>query len=92
MDDQDNAAAAQELPEELTITLRKPIDFGGASYTEIKLREPTAGEWEKWDKLTGVEADIMAISVVSGTPKQVVAKVGARDLLAASRFIATFLA
>jgi hypothetical protein len=84
-DTQDQAA------DEMTIVLRKPIMVGTETYREIRLREPTADEMMQWDKLSGTEADIMAISLVSGTPRAVVSKMGARDLLQGARFVARFL-
>jgi hypothetical protein len=80
-----------DIPDELTITLRKPVELAGITYAELKLREPTAAEWQQWDKLAGVAADIKAVSIVSGVPEPVVAKIGARDLTRAARYILRFL-
>lgn len=77
-------------PDELVIPLRKPIELGSVTYTEIRLREPTAGEMKTWDKLGGADADIQAVSVVAGVPKIVAEKLGARDILTAGRYIARF--
>jgi len=82
---------ADDIPESLTVTLRKPVSLGDQSYTQLALREPTAAEWQQWSKLEGVEADIMAVSIVSGTPKPVVERIGARDLMTAARYLARFL-
>ena len=81
-----------KLPETLTVELRTPLEFGGETYRQITLREPTAGEWAQWDDKKGVEADILAVSIVAGIPEPVVRKIGSRDLLQASRFLAGFLA
>ena len=81
-----------EIPAELVVPLREPIDLGNLAYTELKLREPTAAQVAMWDKLSGTEADIMAVAVVSGVPKSVVEKLKIRDLTVASRYIARFLA
>lgn len=78
--------------DELTVTLRKPVEFGGLTFEKLVLREPTADEWTQWDKKEGVESDIIAVSVVAGVPEGAVRKIGSRDLLQASRFIAGFLA
>ena len=80
------------LPEALAIELRKPIEFAGETYRSIILREPTAGEWAQWEDKKGVEADILAVSIVAGIPEPVVRKIGSRDLIQASRFLAGFLA
>ena len=83
---------ADDLPEELTLPLRKPVQLGDAVFTELRLREPTAEEWARWDQKQGVEADIMSIAAVSGLPEAAVRKIGTRDLIAASRYLARFLA
>lgn len=79
-------------PPELVLTLDKPVTLGELSFSSVILREPTAGEWMLWDKLSGIEADIMAVSVVSGIPEPVVRKLPASKLLQASRYLAGFLA
>ncbi|WP_395391495.1 phage tail assembly protein [Novosphingobium sp. BL-8A] len=92
----DTVASAPEgqvaaIPDDMVITLRKPVEHGGMTYTELSLKEPTAAQWGEWDGMKGVEADLMAVSVVSGIPRQAIAKIGARDLILASRYIARFL-
>ena len=82
--------AETEIPEELVVTLREPIMLGDMPYTELKLREPTAAQVAMWDKLSGTEADILAVSIVSGVPKPVVEKLKIRDLNKASGYIARF--
>lgn len=82
---------ADELPDALTVTLRKPVELGGIVYAKLDLREPTADEWTRWDQKSGIDADIIAVSTVSGVPEPAVRMIGARDLLAASRYIARFL-
>lgn len=86
------ASQTPEQPtEELTIVLRKPVVLGSETYSELKLREPTAAEWQQWDKLDGVEADVMAVSIVSGVPMPAVRMIGSRDLIKAARYLALFL-
>jgi len=80
-----------ELPEDLTVLLRKPVTLGSMTYSELKLREPTAAEWQQWDKLEGIDGDIKAVSVVSGVPEPAIRLIGARDLIQASRYIGAFL-
>lgn len=80
------------IPDELRIAFRKAVKLGEESYTEMALREPTAAQWEAWDKLDGVEMDITAVATVSGLPVPVIRMLGVRDLNAAARYIARFLA
>jgi len=85
-------ADPQDIPEELIITLRKPVEFGGQVYSELKLREPTAGEYEQVDNVKGATAtDILMVSLVSGIPRQVVAKIGMRDVGEAARYLGRFI-
>jgi len=84
-------AYLESVDYQLTVRLRTPIPLGELSFSELKLREPTAAEWTRWDKLSGIEADIMAVSTVAGVPDQVVRQLGARDLMKAARFILLFL-
>jgi len=86
------ADEASEIPETLTITLRKPIEHAGGKIESITLREPTADEWARWDGKEGVEADIIAISTIAGIPQVAVRKMTVSDLLKGSRYLARFLA
>lgn len=79
------------LPDTLRIELRKPLSLGDLTWTYLDLREPTAAEWEQFDKVGGVTADITAIAIISGVPRPAVAMLGARDLRAAGKYIAAFL-
>lgn len=80
------------LDEDLVIVFKKPIDgVAGQPIASIVIREPTAGEMLQWDRLSGVEADVKAISVVAGIPPVDVEKMTSRDFIRASRRIAAFL-
>lgn len=80
-----------DLPEEMILTLRRPVEAGGVTYSELHLREPTAGEMLQFGKLTGVEAEIAAVSLVAGVPRTAIEKIGARDLVKASAYLSRFL-
>lgn len=75
---------------ELVVPLRKPVTLG-ETYTELRLREPTAAEWAQWASLKGIEGDIKAVAVVSGLPEPAARLIGSRDLSRAASFIALFL-
>lgn len=85
------ADGPDDLPEELTVTLRKPVTLGSETYHELRLKEPTAAQVMEWDKLGGTEADIKAVSVVSGLPEPAVRMLGIRDLTLAAKYISRFL-
>lgn len=79
-------------PDEWIVELRKPIVHGDTTITELRLHEPTADEWTKWDRLTGLEAEIVKVATVAGVPVAAVRKVFASQLMEASRYISLFLA
>lgn len=83
--------------EEKTITLRKPVTLGSGeasiTYTELKLREPTAGEMEKAsraDTQNGVVIDL--IKQVAKVPRTVAENLCQRDFVEASQYFAGFFA
>lgn len=85
------AIVTPNLDEELVIDLNRPIDGPGGPINQLVVREPRAGEIMQWDKLSGAEADVKAISVVAGVPVSVVEKLPARAFYAAARRIGAFL-
>jgi hypothetical protein len=81
-----------DQPDELVIEFKTPIkNKAGDVITQITLREPTAAEWRKWDKLAGVDADIQAVVTVSGQPLSVIEQMAASQLVEGSNYIAGFL-
>ncbi|HEX7853848.1 MAG TPA: phage tail assembly protein [Sphingobium sp.] len=85
---------ATQLPSEaITVPFRAPISLGNdLTYTEISVREPTAGEWLEVTKFTGREMDIKALVFTGGLPEPVINKIGVRDFIAAHQALDTFLA
>lgn len=81
--------------DELTITFDNPIVFGKGNdakeFSEITLREPTAGELEKAMKQgSAMSVGIELIRLVANVPRGVVEKMGAKDFTEASDFLAHF--
>lgn len=87
----DEAKVEDEIPEELTITLKKAVEFGGMTFRELVLREPTAGQCMEWDGLTPAHADIRAVAVVSGIPEGAVKMIAISDLKKATEYLLRFL-
>ena len=85
---------APERPETMTIKLRKPITLGDGvdaiTYSEMTLREPTAGEWLRWDGLDKVASNLKCVEVVSGWPEIVVKQIPVTEFMQAVDFIADF--
>lgn len=86
------ATVTPPLDEPLVITLPKPIDAPGGPINQLVIEEPTAAQIAGWDKLSGAEADIAAISAVAGIPRSAVEKLPARVFYQAARRIGAFLA
>lgn len=94
MDEQAQPAPAAEadLPEVKTFTLRKPLNVGGNIKTELTLREPTAGEFERTAKIGGVSGQIDLISRQTTVPPDLVRGLPVRDFLALSGYLDSFFA
>jgi hypothetical protein len=85
-----------DLPGELTFTLRKPIDLtkGGESIDTFELREPTAGEFEKMTKLASSNpagSVILLISLVTKQPLPVINAMGVRDMNEIGEYLMGFI-
>ncbi len=90
MEDASAARAEEAIPEELTITFRKEIVHASQTFTHIKLHEPTAGQWEEWDKLEGVAASRKAIATVAAVPEAVIKQMLVRDFRRATDYLNRF--
>ncbi len=87
-------ADQSQQPDELTITLRKPITVGDQVYDVLELREPTAGEFEKMTKLASTNPTgslILLISLVTGIALPIINRIGVRDMNAAGEFLMGFM-
>ncbi len=85
------ATVTPDLDEPLVIDLPKPIEGPAGPVSQIVISEPTAAQIAQWDKLSGSEADIVAISVAAGVPRTIVEKLPARQFYKAARRIGAFL-
>lgn len=88
----------KEIPDELTITLRKPITLGqggdAETFTEMTLREPVVEELLAFNKESAKDAgDALRklIAKISTLPLAVVNRVGARDFTKASNYLTSFM-
>lgn len=80
-----------KLEPELIVTFSKPYLLGDIAYTEMRLREPTAGEMIECDDVSGWAMDVRLAAIVSGIPEVVVRQLGVRDLLPGTRYLGRFL-
>lgn len=88
----------QELQDELTITLRKPITLGtgmdAETYTVLNLREPEVKEVLAFSRRSAKDpADAMRhlIAEISTVPLAVIDKVKARDFAKAANYLSAFM-
>lgn len=83
--------------DELALSLIKPVTLGkgdaAVTYSELKLREPTAGELEKASREdTAIGTTITLISMIAKVPRPAIERLSQRDLKAANDFLASFSA
>ncbi len=79
------------MEEEKILKLRKPVTLGGDTYTELRLREPTAGDLKKASAAPGnVAASILLIAIVANVPPAAVEQLCQRDFMAADAFLSGF--
>ncbi|CAB3627356.1 Uncharacterised protein [Achromobacter sp. 2789STDY5608633] len=89
----------KEIPDELTIALRKPVTLGqggdAETFTELVLREPIVEEVLSFNKDSSKDAgDALRklIGKVSGVPIAVINRIGARDFTTAANYLTSFMA
>lgn len=85
------------MEDEKTIQLRKPLTIGSGdgaiTYTELALREPTAGELEKASRAdTSIGVMINLVSAIAKIPRSAVEQLGQRDLGEVSAYLGGFTA
>lgn len=80
-----------DLPEELVITLRKPVEHLKEEYTELRLREPTAGEMQMIRAKPMTDQQTFGVSLISGVPEGAVKKMGVRDVTRAEAYLVSFI-
>lgn len=83
-----------ETPNEDATSWSWPIDieWNGQRYTQLTVREPTGAEWSMWAKLSGIDAQFMALATVSGIPEPAVRQIGVRTITQAGKFLDRFFA
>ena len=84
-----------DIEEEKTIELLKPITLGKGDnaivYSEIKLREPLAGEIEKAQRAdTSAGAVITLVHLIGKVPRGVAEQLCQRDFTACDQYLSVF--
>ena len=83
----DCLVVSEDDPGCATLTLRAPLKVDGREISELKLREPTAGELRAAaDGDNAIETDIRLLAIIGRVPRSAIAGMPARELMAASRF------
>ena len=89
------------IPDELVVELSRPVTLSNGSedateYTTIRLSEPTVEQLSQFVRKTksenAVDAMKYLVSIVSGTPLAVIARIGVRDFYKAQEYMMAFLA
>lgn len=89
----DPAVAREDLLDELTIPLRKPVKLGNRDVTELALCEPKSGQLIRSGRAgTAIKNSIMLIASVTGLPPATIEAIGIRDFNAAVRYLNPFIA
>ncbi len=80
------------LPDTLVIPLRKPLtDPAGGEVSEIKLREPTAGEIEQMASVPTAGSGVFSVHLIAGLPQATVRQIPAREFNKAQNYILGFM-
>ena len=83
-----------DLPDAITMALRKPVVIGDQTYDVLELREPLAGEFQKFTKIAATDpagALIILIASVTGIAEPIIKKIGVRDMNLASTYLTGFM-
>jgi hypothetical protein len=76
------------LPDTHTITLRRPVEFAGETWSVLRLREPTVGEIEEVQALGAVDGIAHLLFLITGLPPGAIDQIGERDLRQAETYLA----
>lgn len=71
--------------------LRKVVVHGSDTLSELKLREPSAGELEAFNRFEGAERSIVALATVAGVERLAIEKVPGGDVRRGMKFINSFM-
>ena len=80
-----------QLPAELVINFKTPIEFGGTTYTQVTLVEPMLCQFIEANKARGYEVDVKMISIVGKIPEGVVTKMLMSDYRQGERYLRNFI-
>ena len=83
-----------DLPEELVITLRKPVTVADETIYELRLSEPNVNQLDQFvtqaEKVGGIKAMAALIASVADVNVVIVGKIGARDFKLAEGYLTRF--
>lgn len=76
---------------ELVITLDRPTEHAGQSYSELRLREPTSGEMRQIRAKDALDQQIFAVSLIAGVPSHAVEKMPISAIERAENYLMGFI-
>jgi hypothetical protein len=88
------ALTPDDVPDEMTITLRKPIVLQDRTISEITLSEPTAMQIQQVAKRAASDpagSNILLVSLVSGLTEPEVGKIKISDLNKGLKYLQVFI-
>lgn len=83
-----------DIQDEYTLPLRKPLTTAKGDVQVLELREPTAGELDKFTRAQKdgpIAAVLTLVSLVTGIEKPFLDKLGTRDFNAAAQYLSGFI-
>lgn len=79
------------MAEPKIVKLDEPLATDSGTIAELTIKEPTAGDLLKWDKLSGFEADVVAVATVTGILRPFIERLPANKVLEAAQIIGNFI-
>ena len=83
-----------------TIPLEYPVEYGGATYSELTLKRPNGGQFAEYEAavrergldpdIDKIRSSIIMLSLLAGIPEEVVKLLDAEDMTAANEAIGDF--
>lgn len=86
--------AANDIPEELVITLRQPVTVADETVSELRLSEPNVDQLDQFvtqaEKAGGIKAMKALIAAVAKVNIAHIGKIGSRDFKTAEGYLLSF--
>lgn len=78
------------MSERIKLQLKKPIQLGEKTITELAIREPKAGDYRRLAGKSTMADGLQLLGIVAGQPTQVIDELSVPDMLAGLRVVEDF--